>query len=415
MKHLAWIIPLVIIFVIAISLAVYLRSTITPQQTGWENAQIFKLKGVVSVQNTQTKQRVDAQEGMAVSRGDSIQTYGSSFAEIRFGEKRNDFVKIDEQTKASLQLNEKENADSLNLKEGKVFALIRSLKAGSKFQVNTSVAVCGVRGTGVEVESKEDTSTFKVHEGEAEVITLNRFGQPTEEAVLLEEGYKTTVGKTERRLEEPVKIAEAEKEEWETWKEEIEPKPKPEPEPEPELKPEAEVPEEPSFVSFGVFIDDKHPENHFAPSGWIGDYDAIKMEFVQIPYSGKDCLKFTYSGKTPQGASWVGVLWQNPVNNWGEIDGRYDLRGAMTLTFWAKGEFGGEVIKEFNMGSIRGQFPDSDSARIGPVILTKDWRQYSIDLRGKNLSGISGGFGWIALKSNNPDGFIIYLDEIKYE
>jgi hypothetical protein len=62
-----------------------------------------------------------------------------------------------------------------------------------------------------------------------------------------------------------------------------------------------------------------------------------------------------------------------------------------------------------------GEYSDSDSATIGPVILNKEWTQYAIDLKGKDLSYIIGGFCWSTNIDNNPEGVIFYLDEIKYE
>ena len=67
------------------------------------------------------------------------------------------------------------------------------------------------------------------------------------------------------------------------------------------------------------------------------------------------------------------------------------------------------------MGGITGDFGDSDSAGIGPVVLTNDWQQYTIDLAGKDLSSISGGFCWATNLDVNPEGALFYLDEIKYE
>ena len=62
-----------------------------------------------------------------------------------------------------------------------------------------------------------------------------------------------------------------------------------------------------------------------------------------------------------------------------------------------------------------GEYSDSDTAGIGPVKLTKEWKQYTIDLTGKDLSYILGGFCWAASLDMNPEGMIFYLDEIRYE
>ncbi|MCK9574042.1 MAG: hypothetical protein M0R20_06590, partial [Candidatus Omnitrophica bacterium] len=105
----------------------------------------------------------------------------------------------------------------------------------------------------------------------------------------------------------------------------------------------------------------------------------------------------------------------NPVNNWGDIDAGYNLSKASKLTFWAKGAKGGELIDDFKVGGIGGKFADSDSVGTGMVTLNKEWTKYTIDLTGKNISNIIGGFCWVANMDNNPGGIEFYLDEIKFE
>ena len=136
---------------------------------------------------------------------------------------------------------------------------------------------------------------------------------------------------------------------------------------------------------------------------------------MENPYFGKTCLKITYVNKATNGARWAGIYWQYPANNWGGQDGGFDLSKATKVTFWARGAKGGERIEEFKIGGIMGEYSDSDSSGIGPVVLTKDWKQYTIDLAGKDLSYIIGGFCWATNLDVNPDGATFYLDEIKYE
>jgi len=133
------------------------------------------------------------------------------------------------------------------------------------------------------------------------------------------------------------------------------------------------------------------------------------------PINSTATIKVTYRPNVSQGARWAGMYWQNPPNNWGEKKGGFDLTGAKKLTFWARGENGGERIEEVKMGGINGTYPDSDIASAGPIILTRDWQQYSIDLLGKDLSYISGGFVWATNLDVNPNGCTFYLDDIRYE
>ncbi|MDD5291843.1 MAG: hypothetical protein PHY46_01485 [Candidatus Omnitrophica bacterium] len=180
------------------------------------------------------------------------------------------------------------------------------------------------------------------------------------------------------------------------------------------VKPETKKQEE---MPFYVYSDRGAMQNHFIASGYMGDTSDIKTDLgsVENPYSGSTCIKIEYNNNISYGARWAGVYWQNPANNWGGIDGGLDLSKATKITFWARGEKGNERIEEFKVGGILGEYSDSDSAGIGPVILTKEWKQYTIDLTGKDVSYILGGFCWSTNIDVNPDGIVFYLDEIKYE
>ncbi|MFH0732944.1 MAG: hypothetical protein V2A72_08550 [Candidatus Omnitrophota bacterium] len=167
---------------------------------------------------------------------------------------------------------------------------------------------------------------------------------------------------------------------------------------------------------FNVYVDKNSKLNHFIPSGWMGDYGAVKLDtgYPENAHSGLTCIKIVYNAELPQGAGWVGVYWQNPENNWGSKDGGFNLSAATKLTFWAKGEKGDEKL-EFKAGGVTGAYPDTDIASIGPVPLTKEWKKYEIDLKGLDFSYISGGFVWAASRMDNPYGFVIYIDDIVYE
>ncbi|MFH2138102.1 MAG: glycosyl hydrolase [Candidatus Omnitrophota bacterium] len=171
------------------------------------------------------------------------------------------------------------------------------------------------------------------------------------------------------------------------------------------------------FTSFGVYLDRGSRSNHYCPSGYMGDYGDLQVNSAASndPYSGKTCLKFTYTAEGKQGANWAGIYWQWPPNNWGEKSGGFDLTGATKLTFWAKGEKGGEQIIEFKMGGLTGTYSDTDSNSIGPVELSTEWKQYTIDLTDLDMSYISGGFAWVTNSMANPNGCTFYLDDIKYE
>ena len=174
---------------------------------------------------------------------------------------------------------------------------------------------------------------------------------------------------------------------------------------------------ESAFTVFPIYTDAKSPDNHYMASGWMGDFGDVTLDDKSMtnPHSGTTTIQVVYNNKATHGARWAGVYWQNPPNNWGTQPGGYDLTGAKKLTFWARGEKGGERLEEAKIGGITGEYADSDVAGIGPIVLTKDWQQYTIDLQGKDLSSISGGFCWSANLETNPEGAIFYLDTIQYE
>ena len=173
--------------------------------------------------------------------------------------------------------------------------------------------------------------------------------------------------------------------------------------------------------SFVVYADKGSRENHYIPSGWMGDYGDIRMNdgSLEYPYSGSTCIKFEYSAQKSQSQGWTGVYWQFPANNWGTKKGGFDLTGMTKLSFWARGEIGGEVIQKFGVGGI-GQgrdvpYPDSILIETEEIELTDSWKQYTINLAGKDLSYISGGFLWVATAEANPTGATFYIDDIKFE
>ena len=178
----------------------------------------------------------------------------------------------------------------------------------------------------------------------------------------------------------------------------------------------ADVPS--AFKPFPVYSDAKSPDNHFSPSGWMGDYGDLKINDLcgDNPHSGSTCIQWKYSAKGSQGAGWAGCYWQNPANNWGAKKGGFDLTGAKKLVFWARGEKGGEIIAEVGVGGITGKYADTDKVSSGPIALTKEWKKYEVDISKADLSYISGGFFWVAKAEDEPEGGVtFYLDDIRYE
>ena len=169
---------------------------------------------------------------------------------------------------------------------------------------------------------------------------------------------------------------------------------------------------------FYVYREFHARDNHFIPSGWMGDYGDIHLDDHWVPKGEtgvKPVIRISYTAEGKQNQGWAGMYWQNPPNNWGNRPGGFNLNGAKKLVFKARGDKGGEVVDEFKVGGISGDFADSGTAATGPVTLAREWKEYSIDLDGQELSSIAGGFCWTMARDNNPDGAVFYLDDIRFE
>ncbi len=150
----------------------------------------------------------------------------------------------------------------------------------------------------------------------------------------------------------------------------------------------------------------------YVPTGWMGNTKALKMNesCEDNPHAGKTCIRLEYQAKD----GWAGVVWQSPPNDWGDKPGGWDLTGAKRLTFWARGDKGGEEVG-FELGILGRdkKFPDSAKGKLDKVKLTTRWQQFTIDLGKKDLTRIKTGFVCTMASSGAP--IVIYLDDVRYE
>jgi hypothetical protein len=171
-------------------------------------------------------------------------------------------------------------------------------------------------------------------------------------------------------------------------------------------------------VGFGQGARNISVSGTFTPSGLMGDIDAIRpTSWTANPHSGPTCIQIIYDPRFNNSARsrWAGIYWQYPANNWGDMQQGQNLTGAKNLTFWARGDTGGEIA-EFKVGGITGQYPDSIEIPLttGVIVLSENWTTYTIDLIGQDLSHVIGGFCWVTNEDQNPVGSTIYLDDIYY-
>lgn len=150
----------------------------------------------------------------------------------------------------------------------------------------------------------------------------------------------------------------------------------------------------------------------WVPSGWMGDTASIAVDdaWTRDPASGKTCMRCRFTASS----GWGGVVWQDPPNDWGDLPGGWELRGAKRLVWKARGETGGEEVTFlFGLLGADKRYPDSAAPRKLSVRLASSWRTYEIEIKHLNLERIKTGFGWTVESKGKPVRF--YLDDIVIE
>jgi hypothetical protein len=172
----------------------------------------------------------------------------------------------------------------------------------------------------------------------------------------------------------------------------------------------------PKTDSISVFED-------FFPTGWMGDGEDASRRWLNLdeswktrPHSSPACVKVTYRPGGTKG--WAGIYWQNQPNNWCRSPGEnFTNRGFTKIIFWARGEIGGELV-EFKAGGINncnngGTYHDSFETKAKRITLDSAWKEYTIDLKGKDLKSVIGGFCWSTPAPASQ--MIFYIDDVYYK
>ena len=188
------------------------------------------------------------------------------------------------------------------------------------------------------------------------------------------------------------------------------------------------------------------------PVVWIvgrGDSESfIELEAGRNGcHTGSDCLRFTYrSGGEWGNVQWwpfcIGKIMEIRCQEAGEGGSVYpwpvciafvtrhtkeavqestcdinvleagNLSAVNRLTFWARGERGGEILT-FSVGAS--DVPPKPGRSTGRITLTPIWQKHEIDLEHLDLTHAISLFSWYATDSDNAQGTVFYLDDIQFE
>ena len=183
-----------------------------------------------------------------------------------------------------------------------------------------------------------------------------------------------------------------------------------------------------------VYCDYSDTQNHFTQKAKIygtngGLFEDLDENWQDNPYSGSSCMRCAQKVLMDDWGGWLflnGYIPEgstSPELNKGDMDGQgMDLRGADALTFYARGEQGGEVVEFYTCGfgydgAVKAlRYPDSSSkVSLGRVKLEKEWQEYRIDLSEVDTSYVVCGFGYVVSGSEAvAKDTVFYLDEVCY-
>lgn len=119
----------------------------------------------------------------------------------------------------------------------------------------------------------------------------------------------------------------------------------------------------------------------------------IDSDFVDPDNHCEFCYRIQY---TPGAQGQGGVLF--------ETDKPLNLKDAKRVTFWARGELGGEKVQVSAAGVASGD-----------LTLPQTWKKYEIDLSGADLASVTHGFGLKINKGNDGSDKVIYLKYVTYD
>jgi hypothetical protein len=168
----------------------------------------------------------------------------------------------------------------------------------------------------------------------------------------------------------------------------------------------------PATLPLVIYDEASRKQLPYMPSGWMGNTKSLKFDPACPikPHSGQTCIKIEYTA-TDQ---WAAIAWQHPETDFGDKPGGWNLTGAKHLSVWLRGETGREKVTiEFGILGKDKKFPDTAKGKLENVALSTEWRQFRLDVTGKDLTRIKTGLV-ISLRGEGKPT-TIYLDDCRYE
>jgi len=203
-------------FAITVLFTLVLASGFVFAESG-SSVKTFNVSGKAEYLKKNTTDWAALSTGMLLYSGDSIKTHEKSGVEIAFDKRKKNVVQISADSHVVLKLTKEEK---IELVDGEIFALIKSIPRGSKFEVRTPAAVCGARGTGFGAKTGKNKTVVSSYEHDSYAKGIGKDGKIMEDNLTVKQGFKTIVKKFQKPSK-PSKIGSWNYGKWHSWKDNL--------------------------------------------------------------------------------------------------------------------------------------------------------------------------------------------------
>jgi len=205
-----------LLFVLALAVIFVCNAGLLSAKELEREATVIFVNGDVKIQKSGKTDWMTAKKGMLLSDGDTAKTGKDSAVEISFDKENKNVVRLEKNSTAILR---GKMLKQIELPQGRIRSLVKSLKKESSFEIKTPTVVAGARGSGWDVATSEKRDNVKAFEDEIFVQSFDRQGKLIKE-VLLREGWEVMVD----RFQAPgelIEMTNADRNDWNSWREDL--------------------------------------------------------------------------------------------------------------------------------------------------------------------------------------------------
>lgn len=159
---------------------------------------------------------ITAKEGMLLADGDTIKTGKGAAIELSFDKENKNIVRLEENSTAILR---GKMLKQIELPQGRIRSLIKSLRKESSFEIKTPTVIAGARGSGWDVDSSEKRDNVKAFEDEIFVKSYDQQGKLIKE-IYVREGWEVAID----RFQAPGELMELtgnDRNDWNSFREDL--------------------------------------------------------------------------------------------------------------------------------------------------------------------------------------------------